>query len=423
MQKDQSSSAPSTPSAGRIRQRRRSQEAPFEMNKVNGGNLLVNDQNKYKSMLIRAYSSLWMIVGFALIIYMGHLYIWAMVVVIQIFMAKELFSLLRKAHEDSHLPGFWLLNWHFFFMAVLFVYGRILSQQLVNTVTSDKVLYQLVSGLIKYQMAICYFLYIIGFMWFILTLKKKMYKYQFGQYAWTHMILIVVFTQSAFTVASIFEGIFWFLLPVSLVAINDIAAYFFGFFFGKTPLIKLSPKKTWEGFIGASVTTMLSAFMLANVMGRYKWLTCPREDLSTGWLYCDPGYLYKPEIYSLAGWLPEWFPWKEVSVLPVQWHALCLGLFASIIAPFGGFFASGFKRAFKLKDFGDSIPGHGGITDRMDCQMVMAVFVYIYHQSFVIPQSYSVEVILDQILRNLSYEEQRALYMKLGQIFLERRFG
>lgn len=94
------------------------------------------------------------------------------------------------------------------------------------------------------------------------------------------------------------------------------------------------------------------------------------------------------------------FPWKEIQVLPVQWHALCLGLFASIIAPFGGFFASGFKRAFKIKvnlltshvslsnlikqisksellkiilfllqDFGDSIPGHGGITDRMDCQV------------------------------------------------------
>lgn len=53
-------------------------------------------------------------------------------------------------------------------------------------------------------------LQISGFMWFILTLKKKMYKYQFGQYAWTHMILIVVFTQSSFTVANIFEGIFWY---------------------------------------------------------------------------------------------------------------------------------------------------------------------------------------------------------------------
>ena len=49
-----------------------------------------------------------------------------------------------------------------------------------------------------------------------------------------------------------------------------------------------------------------------------------------------------------------------------------MAIFASIIAPFGGFFASGFKRGFKIKDFGDSIPGHGGMTDRMDCQVIFA---------------------------------------------------
>jgi CDP-diglyceride synthetase len=47
-----------------------------------------------------------------------------------------------------------------------------------------------------------------------------------------------------------------------------------------------------------------------------------------------------------------------------------MAFFASLVAPFGGFFASGFKRAFNIKDFGDSIPGHGGMTDRMDCQYV-----------------------------------------------------
>lgn len=422
MQRDHNQAAPSTPT-GRVRHRRRSNEVHSDVSGSDGAPLLVNDRGKYRSMLIRAYSSVWMIGGFALIIYLGHLYIWAMVVMIQIVMAWELFNLLRRAHEDRRLPGFRILNWHFFFTAVLFVYGRIISQQLVNTVTSDKFLYKLVSSFIKYQMVICYFLYIAGFMWFILTLKKKMYKYQFGQFAWTHMILIVVFAQSAFTVANIFEGIFWFLLPASLIVINDIAAYFFGFFFGKTPLIKLSPKKTWEGFIGASVATLISAFVLANVMGRFQWLTCPRKDLSTGWLHCDPGPLFKPEYYSLPGWVPQWFLWKEFSVLPVQWHALCLALFASIIAPFGGFFASGFKRAFKIKDFGDSIPGHGGITDRMDCQMVMAVFAYIYHQSFVLPQTFPVEMILEQILRGLSFKEQQALHLKLGQILVERQFG
>ncbi|KAI9123962.1 hypothetical protein K1719_005262 [Acacia pycnantha] len=420
--KDTNTSAVTTPTI-RNRHRKRSNEADAEVSKANGNHLLVHDKNKYKSMLTRAYSTLWMIGGFTLIIYMGHLYITAMVIVIQIFMARELFNLLRRAHEDKQLPGFRLLNWYFFFTAMLFVHGRILNQRLVNTVTLDKVLYQLVSSLVKYHMAICYSLYIAGFMWFILTLKKKMYKYQFGQYAWTHMILIVVFTQSSFTVANIFEGIFWFLLPASLIVINDIAAYIFGFFFGRTPLIKLSPKKTWEGFIGASVTTIISAFLLANLMGHSQWLTCPRKDLSTGWLHCDPGPLFKPEPYALPGWIALFLPWKEISILPVQWHTLCIGLFASIIAPFGGFFASGFKRAFKIKDFGDSIPGHGGITDRMDCQMVMAVFAYIYHQSFVVPQSFSVEMVLDQILMNLSIEEQQALYLRLGQMLAGKIVG
>ncbi|GJN34216.1 hypothetical protein PR202_gb22862 [Eleusine coracana subsp. coracana] len=317
---DATPGSPSPTHGGRLRHRKRSSEVHPDVNKANDANLLAYDRNKYKSMLVRTYSSLWMMGGFVFLIYMGHLYIWAMVVVIQIFMAKELFNLLRKANEDRQLPGFRMLNWHFFFTAMLFTYGRFLSRQLVNTVTSDKLLYKLVSMLIK------------------------------------------------------------FLLPASLIAINDVAAYFFGFFFGKTPLIKLSPKKTWEGFIGASVTTMLSAFV----------------DLSTGWLHCDPGPMFMLESYDLTGWIPQWFPWREIAIMPVQWHALALGLFASIIAPFGGFFASGFKRAFKFKDFGDSIPGHGGFTDRMDCQMVMAVFAYIYYQSFVMVQDLSVETILEQ---------------------------
>ncbi|MCO5572487.1 hypothetical protein L7F22_026242 [Adiantum nelumboides] len=241
--------------------------------------------------------------------------------------------------------------------------------------------------------------------------EVKCIKSDLMAYAWTHMILFVVFTQSAFTVANIFEGIIWFLLPASLIVINDIAAYICGFFIGRTPLIKLSPKKTWEGFVGASIVTVISAGLLANLMGRSLWLTCPRKDLSTGPLYCDPGPLFKPRQYEL----PLWFSVREVSILPVQTHALVFGLFASIIAPFGGFFASGFKRAFKIKDFGDSIPGHGGITDRMDCQMVMAVFSYIYYQSFIAPLNITVDDLMDQILQTLTLEQQVELYKELGK--------
>lgn len=41
-----------------------------------------------------------------------------------------------------------------------------------------------------------------------------------------------------------------------MIILNDIWAYLFGFFFGRTPLIKVSPKKTWEGFIGGGIATV-----------------------------------------------------------------------------------------------------------------------------------------------------------------------
>lgn len=67
-----------------------------------------------------------------------------------------------------------------------------------------------------------------GFVTFVLRLQKRMYTYQFAQYAWTHMILLVVFIPSSFFVSNIFDGLMWFLLPCSLVIINDIGAYLFG---------------------------------------------------------------------------------------------------------------------------------------------------------------------------------------------------
>ena len=49
--------------------------------------------------------------------------------------------------------------------------------------------------------------------------------------------------------------------------------------------------------------------------------------------------------------------------------------------PFG-FFLQTETHCF-CQDFGDTIPGHGGLVDRFDCQFLMATFVYVYHSTFI----------------------------------------
>jgi phosphatidate cytidylyltransferase len=89
----------------------------------------------------------------------------------------------------------------------------------------------------------------------------------------------------------------------------------------------------------------------------------------------------------------------------MQFHILVFATFASLIAPFGGFFASGLKRTFKVKDFGESIPGHGGITDRMDCQFIMGFFAFMYYQSFIAVYKASVGDVMQTAIQGLDPEE------------------
>jgi phosphatidate cytidylyltransferase len=97
---------------------------------------------------------------------------------------------------------------------------------------------------------------------------------------------------------------------------------------------------------------------------------------------------------------------KSFSMAPMQVHILVFATFASLIAPFGGFFASGLKRTFKIKDFGDSIPGHGGITDRMDCQFIMGFFAYMYFHSFIAVYKVNLGGVIETVIIGLTPEEQ-----------------
>lgn len=89
------------------------------------------------------------------------------------------------------------------------------------------------------------------------------------------MALYLIVFQAHFIMNNIFEGMIWFFLPAALVINNDIWAYICGITFGRTQLIKLSPKKTVEGFVGAWVMTMVFAVILVNLMMRSKYFICP----------------------------------------------------------------------------------------------------------------------------------------------------
>lgn len=90
--------------------------------------------------------------------------------------------------------------------------------------------------------------------------------------------------------------------------------------------------------------------------------------------------------------------------------AVIFCLFATLAGPFAGFFASGFKRAYKIKDFSDTLPGHGGFCDRFDCMLFMGVFAMSFLSSnFLMRDTLGVESAMD-IIKSMSSVE-RSLIM------------
>merc|ERR1711971_935845 len=69
-----------------------------------------------------------------------------------------------------------------------------------------------------------------------------------------------------------------------LVVTNDVFAYFSGMLCGRKfirrPFIALSPNKTWEGFIGGGIFTIIVGWYLSRFMAQFSWLTCPTNTFS-----------------------------------------------------------------------------------------------------------------------------------------------
>lgn len=118
---------------------------------------------------------------------------------------------------------------------------------------------------------------------------------------------------------------------IFIVWINDIFAYLVGCSIGKHKMCpSISPKKSWEGFVGGLLFAVLFAMGV--------------------------GYMMMGNIYLWGG----------------------LGLTVALAGVAGDLFESKIKRECGVKDSGNLIPGHGGMLDRFDALLLAAPFAYIY---------------------------------------------
>ncbi|KAF5021975.1 hypothetical protein F66182_5985 [Fusarium sp. NRRL 66182] len=371
-------------------------------------------EKKKANFITRTFWTFVMFAMFFTALFMGHIYIICIITAVQIVSFKEVIAIANVPSRARSLRSTKSLNWYWLATTMYFLYGETVIYYFKHIILVDKVLLPLAT----HHRFISFILYVFGFVFFVTSLQAGHYKFQFTNFAWTHMALYLIVVQAHFIMNNVFEGMIWFFLPAALVITNDIFAYICGIMFGRTQLIKLSPKKTVEGFVGAWIMTIIFAMFLSSIMMRSKYFICPVNDLGanifTG-LQCDPNPVFLPKTYEMPElfFLPESASFS-FTIAPMQIHALNLASFASLIAPFGGFFASGLKRTFKIKDFGDSIPGHGGITDRMDCQFIMGFFAYMYYHTFIAIHKANLGTVLETAITSLSQDDQIELVKSMG---------
>ena len=126
-----------------------------------------------------------------------------------------------------------------------------------------------------------------------------------------------------------------------------------------------------------------------------------------------------PCVSGAANHSHHHFELSVSNVYPIQLHFLALSLFASLVAPFGGFLASAIKRAYGVKDFASLIPGHGGIMDRMDCQFLMALCTWVHTNSFVRIHTISIPNML-YMFKLLSDTEKAEFFQEIKMLMEQK---
>lgn len=138
-------------------------------------------------------------------------------------------------------------------------------------------------------------------------------------------------------------GIYYVVLSLLIPWISDAGAYFVGSAIGKHKMApKISPKKSWEGFFGGLITAVVAAFIVGF---GYPWV----DGIING----------------------------EVTFTVNVLYIVAVSIIGAVLGVIGDFSASLLKRQCMVKDFGNIIPGHGGILDRFDSVLFVAPFLYL----------------------------------------------
>ncbi|SCP02838.1 cytidine diphosphate-diacylglycerol synthase, putative [Plasmodium malariae] len=381
-----------------------------------------NSKSKLETFKVRFIWSCVILFFCFFILALGHFYLCILVLLSVTVVYNEIVSLKSIENKDKKLPQIFYIRWYWFILTIL-AWGIPWALPRLNHQ------FRLFKYLLKYHSINMFILAFWGFVWFILSLRKFSMRYQFSQIGIILLTSLLVVTQSLMHIANIYSGLIWFFIPVSSVVVNDTFAYIFGILFGKTQLIELSPKKTVEGFVGSSIITILWGVFATRCLQHYKYFACPQNNISFIPFYtmftsdCEDNAIFHQKVYILPTHLSNYLPVDKIYYTKMTVHGLVLSAFAAFLAPFGGFFASGFKRALKIKDFGQTIPGHGGFTDRLDCQIFIGMFTYVYLKSFAKIKSrvhYSYDVLIDSI-QKLDHKEIMRLFNQLKNMIDKKR--